>query len=95
MSTTILEKKLAIAEVVVNSALAIGTKLKALKSPRKKSFKRVYNRRPKTKQRTAVAMVSLTFDAVMSAVSIARILSQPTPKYPSNVSKIHQEKVLD
>lgn len=74
-------KEVAVASSIVDTAAHVleATKLYPVKRP---WFRKTYNRRPMTKQKTARANATIGMTAYMGAAEIQKILSTPKPKWP-------------
>ena len=69
-------------QVTASSVVNIARQLPKTGKKHRNIFIKVYNRKPGNKKKRAAGMLNMAISSVMGAASIARIVSQPMPKYP-------------
>ncbi len=72
-----------IVQAILDTATSVMLETKELPntSKRRNIFRKQYNRRPMNKQKRAKAVSLMVLSGVLGSVQIAKILSQPIPKY--------------
>lgn len=78
-----MSKQLEIAQQVMNTATVITDLAKQLPKTgkRRNIFIKTYNRRPQNKKKRGAIIAQMALTSVMGAMQVARIASQPIPKF--------------
>lgn len=81
MTKAIKEKKIAIANTIINLANSVASILRAMPTNRKRLFQKK-NRRPMRKQKQRLGFAKVAMQLYMSKMQIDNIIQQPIPRFP-------------